>query len=124
MLVCTNCRQGLMDPIRDDDEPEYTDRYQCGHCGHTSTIPSVLILCSQILSALLGGGITVYLLQHHAAEAVSLFLSSGYGTHLLLDSGLALAAMLLLSAFIYLFYRACKGISKRLRYRLPPPRPD
>ena len=110
-----------MDPIRDEDEPEYTDRYQCGHCGHTSTIPSVLILCSQILSALLGGGITAYLLHRHATEAMSLFRSSGYGTQLLADSGLALAALLLLSAFVYLFYRACKGINKRLRYRLPRP---
>ncbi len=124
MLVCTNCRQGLMDPIRDEDEPEYTDRYQCGHCGHMATIPSVLILCSQILSALLGGGITTYLLHRHATEALSLFRSTGYGQQLLTDGGLALAALLLLAAFIYLFYRACKGISKRLRYRLPPPRPE
>ncbi|MGM0450572.1 MAG: hypothetical protein ACQERE_07080 [Pseudomonadota bacterium] len=124
MLVCTNCRQGLMDPIRDEDEPEYTDRYQCGHCGHTATIPSILILCSQIVSALLGGGITLYLLQRHGAEVLNLFHDGTNSTELLPDAGLAAAALVLLSAFIYLLYRAGKGIGKRMRYRLPPPRTD
>ncbi|MFO7787565.1 MAG: hypothetical protein R6W87_07305 [Halospina sp.] len=120
MLVCTNCRQGLMDPIRNEDEPEYTDRYQCGHCGHTATIPSVLIIISQFISALLGGGITFYLLQHHGVRAFALMFSEGNNALLLQEGGLALAALILVIAFIYLLYLAFRGISKRMRYRLPP----
>lgn len=118
MLVCTNCRQGLMDPVRDDEEPEYTDRYQCGHCGHIATIPSLLIITSQIISALLGGGITVYLLILHGGNLIELWQYGGEGS-LLHEGALATAALLLLSGFIYIFFRAGSGIALRLRYRQP-----
>ncbi|MEQ6884797.1 hypothetical protein [Salicola sp. Rm-C-2C1-2] len=121
MLVCNNCRQGLMDPIRSDDEPEYTDRYQCGHCGHTATIPSMLIILSQIVSAVLGGGITAYLLQHHGFRALQMVISeSGSNQLLMQEGGLALVALILVLAFVYLLLLAFRGISKRMRYRLPP----
>ncbi|KAA8982002.1 MULTISPECIES: hypothetical protein [Gammaproteobacteria] len=120
MLVCTNCRQGLMDPIRNEDEPEYTDRYQCGHCGHAATIPSLLIIFSQFISAILGGGITFYLLQHHGVRAFALLVSEGNSNLLLREGGLALGALTLVLAFIYLLYLSFRGISKRMRYRLPP----
>ncbi|TDT41662.1 hypothetical protein DES49_1764 [Halospina denitrificans] len=118
MLVCTNCRQGLMDPIRDDEEPEYTDRYQCGHCGHIATIPSVLIVTSQIISALLGGGITVYLLVLHGGNMLQLWQYGGEGS-LLHEGGLAVAALLLLGGFLYIMVRAASGIALRVRYRQP-----
>ena len=118
MLVCTNCRQGLMDPVRDEEEPEYTDRYQCGHCGHMATIPSLLIITSQIISALLGGGITFYLLVLHGGNLVELWQYGGDG-NLLHEGGLAAAALLLLSGFIYIFIRAANGIALRLQYRQP-----
>ena len=118
MLVCTNCRQGLMDPIRDEEEPEYTDRYQCGHCGHIATIPSLLIITSQILSALLGGGITTYLLVLHGGNLIEHWQYGGDG-HLLHDGGLASAALILLSGFLYILFRAASGIALRLRYRQP-----
>lgn len=118
MLVCTNCRQGLMDPVRDDEEPEYTDRYQCGHCGHVATIPSVLIITSQIISALLGGGITIYLLALHGGNLIELW-QYGEGGSLLHDGGLTALAILLIAGFAYVFYRAACGIALRLRYRQP-----
>ena len=118
MLVCTNCRQGLMDPIRDEEEPEYTDRYQCGHCGHIATIPSVLIITSQIVSALLGGGITLYLLVLHGGHLLELWQYGGKGS-LLYEGALAALALLLLSGFLYIMVRAASGIVLRLRYRQP-----
>lgn len=118
MLVCTNCRQGLMDPIRDEEEPEYTDRYQCGHCGHIATIPSMLIITSQIISALLGGGITVYLLVLHGGNLLELWQYGGEGS-LLHEAGLSAAALVLLSGFLYILVRAGSGIALRLSYRQP-----
>lgn len=120
MLICTNCRQGLMDPIHSEEEPEYTDRYQCGHCGHTATIPSLLIIFSQIASAVLGGGVTAYLLQEHGFQALQIMTTEASSGELMRQGGLALAALVLLLAFIYLLLRAFRGISKRMRYRLPP----
>ncbi|WP_133736013.1 hypothetical protein [Halospina denitrificans] len=107
-----------MDPIRDDEEPEYTDRYQCGHCGHIATIPSVLIVTSQIISALLGGGITVYLLVLHGGNMLQLWQYGGEGS-LLHEGGLAVAALLLLGGFLYIMVRAASGIALRVRYRQP-----
>ncbi|XOZ34402.1 hypothetical protein ACMDCT_04015 [Halomonadaceae bacterium KBTZ08] len=109
-----------MDPIHSEEEPEYTDRYQCGHCGHTATIPSLLIIFSQIASAVLGGAITVYLLQEHGFRALQIVISEGSSGELMRQGGLALAAFVLLLAFIYLLLRAFRGIAKRMSYRLPP----
>jgi len=118
MLVCTNCRQGLMDPIRDEEEPEYTDRYQCGHCGHVATIPSWLIILSQIISAFIGGGVALYLLTQHGGDAIQLWQHSGDG-NLLHETTLALAALTLLAGFIYILFRAAASIALRMRYRHP-----
>lgn len=118
MLVCINCRQGLMDPVRDDEEPEYTDRYQCGHCGHVDTIPSWLIILSQIVSAFLGGGVTVHLLLKHAGNVLRLWRDSGSGA-LLHEITLSIGALTLLAGFIYILFRAFASIALRMRYRQP-----
>ena len=118
MLVCTNCRQGLMDPVRDDEEPEYTDRYQCGHCGHLATIPSWLIIISQIVSAVFGGGVTLYLLIEHGGNAFRLWENGGEG-NLPGQLALVLAALTLVAGFIYILLRALAGIALRRRYHHP-----
>ena len=118
MLVCIKCKQGLMDPIKNDNEPEYTDQYQCGHCGHTDTIPSSLIITSQLLCVLMGSAITLYLLFRHLA---ALFTALQFNTpepvwRDMLFSGLALALMI---GFGYVFFRALSNLNLRHRYLHP-----
>lgn len=104
-----------MDPVRDEDEPEYTDRYRCGHCGHTTTIASRLIVFTQILSAILGGAVTGYLFLHHLRQAViSWQLTHGEGV--ILELGLVLIAALLMIGFGYTLFRALHNVYKRKRY--------
>ncbi|MFE8069583.1 hypothetical protein QQM79_00845 [Marinobacteraceae bacterium S3BR75-40.1] len=118
MYICINCKQGLMDPIRDEDEPEYTDRYQCGHCGHVSTIPSLLIITTQLLSALMGGGISAYLLLRHLGAAVSAW-QFDQGTTVASHSGLVAVATLLIAGFAYTLYRAARNYYRRYQYLHP-----
>ncbi len=118
MLVCINCKQGLMDPVRSEDEPEYTDHYQCGHCGHSATIPSLLIIISQILSGLLGGGLTLYLMLIHADNALSAREDEASSTFMI-EAALVGLAVLLLAGFAYTLYRAACNLIIRHRYRHP-----
>ncbi len=120
MLVCINCKQGLMDPIRSDEEPEYTDRYQCGHCGHVDTIPSMLIITSQLVSALLGGAITGYLLQKHLLELIAVVQQEQPGSmELAQHGGLSAFALFMLAGFIYTLLRAIGNLRIRHHYRHP-----
>ncbi len=120
MLVCINCKQGLMDPVRSDDEPEYTDRYQCGHCGHVDTIPSMLIIASQLISALLGGAITVYLLKRHALELSAVFKQDDPANlELAIHGGLSAFALFMLAGFVYTLLRAISNLRIRHHYRHP-----
>lgn len=115
MLVCIKCRQGLMDPVKSENEPEYTDRYQCGHCGHTATIPSMLIIMSQVISVLLGSAITLYLMVVHLGAALSAWQfhqSAGLWPELLLT----LLALLLMAGFAFTFFRALANLTLRHRY--------
>jgi DNA-directed RNA polymerase subunit RPC12/RpoP len=118
MFVCINCKQGLMDPIRDEEELDYTDRYRCGHCGHTTTIASRLIVFTQILSAVLGGAITLYLLLNHLGSAMTAWQFS-QNHPLLVNLGLAASAAILLAGFGYTLFRAVHNVYKRQRYLHP-----
>lgn len=118
MYVCINCKQGLMDPVRDEEEPEYTDRYRCGNCGHTTTIASRLIVFTQILSAVLGGAITLYLMLNHLGSAMSAWQFS-QSHPLTVNLGLAAVAGLLLTGFGYTLFRAVHNVYKRQRYLNP-----
>lgn len=115
MFVCINCKRGLMDPIRSEDEPEYTDRYQCGHCGHTATIVSRLIVLSQLFSAILGGAITLYLLLGHLGAVLGAW-QSGQNQSIAQNLGLTLVAVILMAGFGYTLYRAGLSMHKRQRY--------
>lgn len=115
MFVCIRCKKGLMDPIRDEEEPEYTDRYRCGHCGHATTIASRLIVSTQILSAVLGGAITLYLLLDHLNTVLQGW-QQGKDQPLLANVGLSLVASLLLIGFGYTLFRAVHNVYKRQRY--------
>lgn len=115
MFVCISCKQGLMDPIRDDEEPDYTDRYRCGNCGHTTTIASRLIVFTQVLSAVLGGAVTVYLLLHHLVSGLAA-LQFGQNQTVTLDLALAGLAGILLAGFGYTLFRAVHNVYKRQRY--------
>ncbi len=107
-----------MDPVRNEEEPEYTDRYQCGHCGHSATIPSLLIVFSQLVSALIGGGVALYLMLTHLSAAMSAWQfdeDKGSLQHIVL----VVAAGILLAGFGYTLYRAGQNFYRRHIYLHP-----
>lgn len=118
MFVCINCRQGLMDPIRNEEEPEYTDRYQCGHCGHSATIPSLLIIVSQFVSSLIGGGVAVFLLIKHL-QAIMTAVQFGQTTPMGSQIALAILALGFVGGFCYTVYRGGKNFYRRHQYLHP-----
>ena len=114
MLVCVKCKQGLMDPIRLDDEPEYTDRYQCGHCGHIATIPSAIIVFSQIVCSLMGGSLTFYLLIQQIG-IITQSLGSGEG---LWGATLpALVGITFILGFVFTLQQGVRNLALRYRYK-------
>jgi len=118
MLVCIECKQGLMDPVKSENEPEYTDRYQCGHCGHAATIPSMLIILSQLFCVFLGGAVTLYLFFDHFGAVVTAWQfrqSTGLVTELFFST----LALVLMAGFGYTFYRAVANLNLRHRYLNP-----
>ncbi|MDX5299420.1 MAG: hypothetical protein LPK85_10790 [Gammaproteobacteria bacterium] len=119
MFVCTECKRGLMDPLRNEDEPEYTDQYKCGHCGHTATIPSLVIILSQILTGIMGGGVTVYLFILHLGRLLSALQLTDESPGFALDGLLVLIASGMLAGFAYTLYRAGKNLYLRRRYLRP-----
>lgn len=115
MLVCIKCRQGLMDPVKSENEPEYTDRYQCGHCSHVATIPSILIIMSQLVCVLLGSTITLYLLFNHTGAALSAW-QLQHNQGLFAEILFSLLALVMMLGFAFTFYRALANLRLRHRY--------
>ncbi len=118
MFICINCKQGLMDPVRNEEEPEYTDRYQCGHCGHSATIPSLLIIVSQFTSSLIGGGVALYLLLSHLGSVMT-SIQFGQGTPILPELSLVFVALAFVGAFGYTIYRGSQNLYRRYQYLHP-----
>jgi len=118
MFICINCKQGLMDPVRNEEEPEYTDRYQCGHCGHSAIIPSLLIILSQFISSLIGGGVSLYLLLSHLGAMVTT-IQFDQGPPILPQLSLVLVAFAFVAAFGYTIYRGGQNFYRRYQYLHP-----
>lgn len=119
MFICVNCKKGLMDPVRNEEEPEYTDRYQCGHCGQVASIPSLAIIFGQMFSSLLGGGISFFLLLQQLNKLLVLSEQPHNTDGLLIPLLLLALAFVLLGGFIYTLYRASQNFYRRYQYLHP-----
>lgn len=115
-FICTKCKQGRMEPLLHDGEPEYTDIFECNQCNHQATIPSLVIISSQIMSALLGGVLSVYLFIQHLSKVLTSF-QFNTTDKLSLNFTLMAVAALFIVGFGYILYRAFIGISRRKKYQ-------
>ncbi len=116
IFTCTKCKQGQMEPVSQQGEPEYTDLFICNHCGQQATIPSLVIIFSQLISALMGGSLSVYLFIQHLSKVLASFqfnTSNQLSTNITLMS----VAALFIVGFGYTLYRAFVGISRRKKYQ-------
>jgi len=116
---CNKCKNGRMEPDCQEGEPEYTDIFKCSNpdCGHIATIPSVVIICSQLFSAIFGGAITVYLFILNIAVLISAK-SLAFGAYFIRHGLLLFAALALLLGFGFLFYKAIGGILIRRHFKI------
>ena len=107
-----------MEPDCIEGEPEYTDTFKCNNpdCGHTSVIPSVVIIFSQLFSAITGSGISLYLLIIHLTELL-LVKGTPPSAFLVHHVMLMLLALGFIACFGYLFYKAVEGITLRRHFK-------
>lgn len=115
-FLCKQCHKGYMQAQIEEGETEFTEHYRCGHCRRQDTIASPIDIVSQLITGLLGLGISLYL----ALEGV-VQLQHGWQTGQAIDLSLAQAgpvaiAALFAFAFIYLLYRGCMALLKRRSY--------
>ncbi len=104
-----------MEPLLYDGEPEYTDIFACDQCKHQATIPSLVIIFSQISSAVVGGMLSAYLFIQQLSKVLTAFQFNTID-NLSENISLMLIAALFLLGFGYTFYRAVVGISRRKKY--------
>jgi len=105
-----------MDPLHQEGEPEYTDIFICDKCDHTATIPSLVIIFTQFVSAIAGGAISVYLFIQHLSKVLTAF-QFNTTDQLSSDISLMAVAALFLCGFGYTLFRAFVGINRRRKYR-------
>lgn len=118
-FICTKCSQGRMEPLLQEGEPEYTDIFECSQCSHQATIPSLVIISSQLMSAILGGALSIYLFIQHLSKVLTSF-QFNTTDKLSLNFTLMTVAALFLLGFGYTLYRAFIGISRRKKYKRGP----
>ena len=114
-LICKKCRQGIMLPAVEEGDPEYTDNFICSNCQYRDTIPTKDLLFSQLVTALTGIGICIYLLSGQLSK---LFQGIQHDT-LTQPTGriaLTILASIFMSGFIYLLFKAQEGFSHRKLY--------
>lgn len=112
---CNKCRHGYMKPVASDDESEYTDTFECDKCGYQSLIPSGVIILSQLLSAIIGAGLTGYLLLIHVSKMMTAFQFNDYAT-IWKNLPQAGAATVFIAGFIFILYKAFNGFLLRKRF--------
>ncbi|WP_250658541.1 hypothetical protein [Alkalimarinus coralli] len=115
-FTCTKCKQGIMEPLHHEGEPEYTDIFACNQCNHQATIPSLVIISSQLVSAIMGGLLSVYLFIQHLSKVLTSF-QFNTSDKLTLNVTFSVIAALFIVGFIYTLYRAFVGISRRKKYK-------
>ncbi len=114
-FTCIVCLKGEMLPAVQEGEPDYTDNFVCQHCQHRDTIPTVSNICSQVVTAILGGSIGFYLFSSKLQELIAgESASTGMPTILLL-----LIAGLFTAGFAYVLYQAFRGHHLRRAYMNP-----
>ncbi len=104
-----------MNPLHQEGEPEYTDIFTCDKCDHTATIPSLVIIFTQFISAIAGGMVSAYLFIQHLSKVLTAF---QFNTSDQISSDLSLMAVaaLFLCGFGYTLFRAVLGINRRRKY--------
>ncbi|MFD2228874.1 hypothetical protein [Alkalimarinus sediminis] len=115
-FICTKCRQGRMQPLIQEGEPEYTDLFECDQCNHQATIPSLVIISSQLISAIMGGILSVYLFIQHLSKVLTSF-QFNTTDKISVNITLMVIAALFLLGFGYTLYRGFIGISRRKKYK-------
>ena len=106
---------GAMVPAVEEGDPEYTDNFVCLNCHHRDTIPTKDLLFSQVITALGGIAICLYLL---VTELATIFQGMQHDNFkdTLQTSGLIFISAIFLSGFIYILFRAQKGFRHRRLY--------
>lgn len=111
---CTQCLSGQMMPVTEEGESDYTEYYACNQCVHRDTIPTLVIIISQMLSSLVGVSVCLHLAIDHSSQLSTL--SAQDGTLVAQQSLLILMSCLFIACFLYVMYQSVKGALHRHQY--------
>jgi len=111
---CTQCLSGHMIPITEEGESDYTEHYSCNQCVHRDTIPTLVIIISQMLSSLVGVSVCLHLAMIHSSQLITL--SAQDGTLVAQQSLLILTSCLFIIGFLYVMYQSVTGALHRHQY--------
>ena len=117
-LYCKKCSRGLMFPVIEEGEAEYTENYQCNNCGHVATIPSVLIIVSQLFTGIVGGLFSLVLFIEELETLMTAF-QFNISVSIATDMALLSIALIFIAGFTFTVFRAVRDIRKRKSYRIP-----
>lgn len=114
-FTCIVCKQGEMLPAVQEGEPDYTDNFICQQCNHRDIIPALPNIYSQIVTAILGGAIGLYLLISNLTELLQAFQNKPEDAEVFRILLIVIAG-LFTSGFTYVLYQAHCGFQQRRAY--------
>lgn len=102
-------------PAVQEGEPDYTDNFTCQNCQHRDVIPALPNIYSQIVTAIFGGAIGLYLLINNLTQLLQAFQTKPEEAELFRIL-LIIVAGLFTSGFTYVLYQAHLGFKQRRAY--------
>ncbi|RMF19767.1 MAG: hypothetical protein D6758_01155 [Gammaproteobacteria bacterium] len=116
-FLCRRCKSGhMVQQATAPDEMESSDTWECDQCGHTVTLPSMLMIISQLVCGIASGLFAAYLF----IDKLSVFMTAmQFGRQLTLDQEAAflILALLFLAGSGFILYQAFAGLALRKAYR-------
>jgi ribosomal protein S27AE len=108
--TCIRCGEGSMISAVQEGEPDYTDNYLCSRCHYHDNIPTSGILLSQLMTSLLGLGLSLYLLYEYILS------NNDKSVTQVETTALALVVSGFVIGFVYVLYKAAIGYNLRKSY--------
>lgn len=100
----------------EEGETDLTEHYRCNHCQHQDNIANPINLASQLITGLLGLGVSLYLAFESLLNIQQNMLSNNATPLSATQASAMAAATVFATAFIYLLYRCSMAFLKRRSY--------
>lgn len=117
-FLCRRCKTGhMIQQATAPDEMESSDSWECDQCGHTVTLPSMLMIVGQLVCGIISALFAAYLFIEKLS---ALMTAMQFGRPLTLgkDTALLLVALCFLLGGGFILYQAFSGLALRKAYHV------